>query len=102
MMAAALSAWHAGLDQVVVTGDRHEPATAALADELARRYLPFTIALPVPVDAEEAATRLLRFVAPMTARRQAAAWVCRNFTCEAPVFNAASLAATLDRRIGNR
>jgi uncharacterized protein YyaL (SSP411 family) len=97
MMAAALSAWHAGLGQVVLTGKPDEPATTALADELARRYLPFTIVLPVTPAVAEATGRLLPFVAPMARRGQPGAWVCRNFTCEAPVFDAAALAASLDR-----
>jgi uncharacterized protein YyaL (SSP411 family) len=97
MMAAALSAWHAGMGQVVVTGDPAEPSTRALLDELAGRYLPFTIVLPITPDATEAAQRALPFVAAMARQGGAAAYVCRHFRCEAPVFDAPSLAAALDR-----
>ena len=95
MMLCALSAWHAGLSQVVVTGDRGDGATAALEGELASRYLPFAIHVPVEPATQEAAASRLEFVRAMTGS-EAAVYVCRDFTCRQPVRDPASLAALLD------
>jgi uncharacterized protein YyaL (SSP411 family) len=96
MMLCALSAWHAGLSQIVVTGDRADGATAALERELASRYLPFAIHVPVAPATHEAVSSRLEFVKAMTAS-EAAVYVCRDFTCRQPVRDPASLAALLDR-----
>ena len=92
MMLCALSAWHAGLSQVVVVGprDRAKP----LLEELARHYVPFAIVIPV---AHENGTNdignLIPFTAAMTDRGSAAAYVCRDFTCRQPVTTVRDLAA---------
>jgi uncharacterized protein len=94
MMLCALSAWHAGLSQVVVVGarDRARP----LLEELARHYVPFAIVIPV---AHENGTNgigaLLPFAAAMTDRGSAAAYVCRDFACRQPVTTVGDLAAQL-------
>jgi uncharacterized protein YyaL (SSP411 family) len=95
MMLCALSAWHAGLSQVVVTGDREDAAVAALEGELASRFLPFAIHVPVTPATHEAVASRLEFVRAMTGS-EAAVYVCRAFTCRQPVRDAASLAALLD------
>jgi uncharacterized protein YyaL (SSP411 family) len=95
MMLCALSAWHAGLSQVVVTGDREDAAVAALEGELASRFLPFAIHVPVTPATQEAVASRLEFVAAMTGS-EAAVYVCRDFTCQQPVRDPASLAALLD------
>ena len=46
MMLCALSAWHAGLSQVVIVGDAR-PCRGHFVEELARHYLPFAIVIPV-------------------------------------------------------
>ena len=84
MMLCALSAWHAGFAQVVVVGST-EPARP-LMQEVARRYLPFAIVIPIAPG--EHATRvgaILPFVGAMTDGGGATAYVCRNFTCRQPV-----------------
>jgi uncharacterized protein YyaL (SSP411 family) len=95
MMLCALSAWHAGLSQIVVTGDRGDSATAALEGELASRYLPFAIHVPVAPATQNAVASRLEFVRAMTGS-QAAVYVCRDFTCRQPVTDPESLAALLD------
>ena len=86
MMMCALSAWHAGLSQVVVVGPAHSERTRTLRAALARHYLPFAIAVPVePGPAQEALAARLPFIGAMTPGSGAAAYVCRDFTCHQPV-----------------
>ena len=84
MMAAALSSYTAGLQQVVIAengrGD-HEIARA-----LALQYRPFAITLRVSPDRRRALAGSLPLVAGMEPVNGAtAAYVCRNFTCRQPV-----------------
>jgi hypothetical protein len=87
MMMCALSAWHAGLSQVVIAGSPDAPDTRALRRELARHYLPFGIVIPLqPGEAQAELGAVLPFVAAMgTGQGRAAAYVCRDFTCRQPV-----------------
>jgi hypothetical protein len=84
MMASALSAYTAGLQQVVIVeGDQggHEIARA-----VARQYLPFSITLRVSPDRRRALAATLPLVAAMEPVNGAtAAYVCRGFACRQPV-----------------
>jgi uncharacterized protein YyaL (SSP411 family) len=94
MMLCALSAWHAGLSQIVVAGDAH--AAAPLLEELARHYLPFGIVIRIAGrGSDDRLAGLLPFTAAMTPHDGAAAYVCRNFTCRQPVTTVADLAREL-------
>jgi hypothetical protein len=97
MMLCGLSAWHAGLSQVVILGSADSPDTRALRRELARHYLPFGIVIPLqPGARQQALAERLPFVAAMTLRDgHAAAYVCREFACRQPVATADDLAAEL-------
>jgi hypothetical protein len=98
MMLCALSAWHAGIGQIVVVGERASEATLELERELAAHYLPFAIHLPLmPGPAQAALAAHLDFVGGMTAGPGAAAYVCQNFTCEQPVSSREALRALLSR-----
>ena len=83
MMMCALSAWHAGLSQIVIVGADSDP----LVHELASHHLPFALVIPIPSATDHHALgRLLPFTAAMTTPNgQAAAYVCRDFTCRQPV-----------------
>jgi len=99
MMLCALSGWHAGYSQVVIVGP---PGGArVLHQEAARHYLPFAIVIPIaPGPAQEAVSGLLPFTAGMSARdREAAAYVCRGFTCRQPVTTPEELAMELENRL---
>ena len=94
MMLCALSAWHAGLSQVVIAGAGH--GRRDLQQEVARHYLPFAIVIPIADDVpRETLSRLLPFTAAMTARGTAAVYVCRDFTCRQPVTERADVAREL-------
>jgi uncharacterized protein len=96
-MMCNLSAWHAGMSQVVIVGPRDREDTRALRRVLAVQHLPFAIVVPVePGDSQTQLARLLPWIAPMGMRdRQATAYVCRNFACDQPVTTPAELAALL-------
>jgi uncharacterized protein YyaL (SSP411 family) len=109
MMAAALSMYHAGVQQVVVVrGDagaggaggtgraggpgraRGDDEAAALERAVALRYLPFAIVLTVSPEQQQRLAAAVPLVAAMRpVDGAAAAYVCRNFTCRQPVTTAA-------------
>ena len=94
MMMAALSAYHAGMSQVVIAGDPGAPATRALFDVARRRYLPFAITIPLTPAHADAIARLLPWAEAMARRTdQPAAYVCRDFTCLAPAASPEQFAA---------
>jgi uncharacterized protein YyaL (SSP411 family) len=95
MMCAGLSTWHAGGSQIVVLGGGEQ--TLPLRREIARRYLPFAIVVPVhPGEQQQRLSRMLPFIAAMQPiEGGATAFVCRDFACQAPVASAEALAAQL-------
>jgi uncharacterized protein len=97
MMMAAVSAWHAEHTQIAVVGAPEHESTRALVAELAKHYRPFAVTVPVaPGSSQEAIARRLPFVAAMKAGQSgAAAYICRNFVCQAPVADVTALAAGL-------
>jgi uncharacterized protein YyaL (SSP411 family) len=96
MMLCALSAWHADHTQVVVVGPRDDERTAVLRREVARRYLPFAVVVPVDPVHQTRIAQHLPFVAAMTMHDgHPLAYVCRDFTCKSPVSGGDALAAEL-------
>jgi len=67
---------------------------------IAARYLPFSLVVPLGDEqARAAVSRWLPWVTSMSAREgRATAYVCRNFTCRAPVTTAEELDHVLDDR----
>ncbi len=101
MMSAALSAWHAGMSEVVVVGPRGDAATAALLGAVNRSYQPFATVVPIDPGSGEASKllALLPWVGAyaMTGGRPTA-YVCRNFACDSPTTDPRELAAAMTRR----
>jgi uncharacterized protein YyaL (SSP411 family) len=93
MMLCALSQWHAPLVQIVVTGAGSD-AARPLEAEVAARYLPFAVQLPLTPETGERLGRLLPFVAPMPPGRPAV-YVCRDFVCHQPARTVEELRAAL-------
>jgi uncharacterized protein YyaL (SSP411 family) len=88
LMAAALSTYIAGVQQVIIVGDDAQELQRAAA----LRYLPFAIVLSVRPDRQKALAGSLPLIAAMTpVDGRAAAYVCRNFACRQPVTSAAAL-----------
>jgi uncharacterized protein YyaL (SSP411 family) len=97
MMLAVLSSYHAGVRQVVVVGEREAEATNALMDTIRGEYLPSTIVVPIDSRNQEAIARRLPWVGAMRTAGDsgAAAYVCRDFACQAPTADPQALATTL-------
>ena len=83
MMAAALSTYTAGVQQIVIAeGEGGDSLDRAVA----MHYLPFTIQLRVTPEAQRALAGSLPFIAAMQpVAGLTAAYVCRDFTCRQPV-----------------
>ena len=93
MMAAALASSVAGIRQVIVVGDQNE---SDLRNTIRQRYLPFTVTLMLTPEQQRALAAMLPFVAGMRAvANRSAAYVCRDFTCLAPVTDRPSLEEAL-------
>ena len=96
MMMAALSTYHAGMSQIVITGDRVAAGTRALMDEVRRRYLPFAVIVPLVSGHAGAIGTLLPWTEAMARRaEEPTAYVCRDFTCLTPATSADDLASQL-------
>jgi uncharacterized protein YyaL (SSP411 family) len=96
MMAAALSTYRAGLQQIVIVG---KEGRADLERAAAARYRPFAITLALD-DNQEAISALAPWIAAMQPLgHQATAFVCQNFACERPVTSAEELQQRLENRL---
>jgi hypothetical protein len=87
MMLAGLSAWQAGVQQLAFVGRAGDASREALERVAASHYLPFAVIVPVePGERQGRIAAVAPFVAVMSARNgAAAAYVCRDFACQAPV-----------------
>jgi uncharacterized protein len=94
---AALSAYHAGLRQVVLVGDRNDPGYGEMLESIASVYMPFGVVVRVEPGVQQSElSRMLPFVGEM--RRidgQATAYVCRDFVCHEPTFDPTALVVQL-------
>ncbi len=89
MMAAALSTYLAGMRQIVIVGDGGDDV---LERAVASRYLPFAITLRLTAESQRALAATLPFIAAMhPVDGAAAAYVCRDFSCRAPVTTVKAL-----------
>jgi uncharacterized protein YyaL (SSP411 family) len=96
MMLTALSTYHAGMPQIVVVGPSGRDDTRALRDVLRSKYLPTAIDVPVDPPQHEELARLLPWISSMGMRdARATAYVCRDFTCQAPTTDPATLKSQL-------
>ena len=94
-MAAALSAYTAGLQQIVVVGDE---GRAELEKAIAHRFLPFAITLAFAGVRQQRLSDLLPFIAAMKPiGGRAAVYVCRDFACRQPVTAVDELTLEVNR-----
>jgi uncharacterized protein YyaL (SSP411 family) len=95
MALAALSTYHAGMPQVVLTAI-DERAAQPIRAVVRARYLPTAIVVPIVDQHREALARLLPWTASMTPRDgEPSAYVCRDFACLAPTTDPETLTAQL-------
>jgi uncharacterized protein len=101
MMLTALSAWHAGMAELVLVGDETDAGLLALRREVDACYEPFVIVVPAGSSgaAREALARRLPALADMgRSDGVATAYLCRRFTCDAPTTDPVDLRRQLGRR----
>jgi uncharacterized protein YyaL (SSP411 family) len=98
MMLAALSTYHAGMPQVVLVGDLSSDEGCALQRAAYRQYSPAALVVPVTPQHQQALATRLPWIGSMTARDgRPTAYVCRDFSCQAPTTSADELAAQLSQ-----
>jgi uncharacterized protein YyaL (SSP411 family) len=96
MMLAALSTYHAGMPQIVLAGDPHAEDTQAMRAVLQSSYLPTAMIVPVLPQHRESLARLLPWTDTMRAADgRTTAYVCRDFTCQAPTTSPEELRSAL-------
>lgn len=92
-LALALEFHHEGKQQIVLAGDRADGGFQALAKVARGRFLPHAILMHADGGAGQAflgaQNEALRSMAPVEGK--AAAYVCQDFTCQAPVTEPAAL-----------
>jgi uncharacterized protein YyaL (SSP411 family) len=95
LMVANIALWLGGGTQVVIAGPRSHQETQALEAVVARHHLPWGVT--IPVDAATPHASALPWLLAMTPRDgQPAAYVCSDFTCQAPVTTPEALSLQLD------
>jgi hypothetical protein len=97
MMLAALSTYHAGVQQLAIVGPPQHEATREFARVAAQGYRPFMVT--VIVEPGEPQQRLA-LISPALGRMRMigdrpTAYLCRDFVCEAPTTDPEVLAAQL-------
>jgi uncharacterized protein len=101
MMLCALSTWHAGIQEIVVTAPRLDAEAAALLQVVDAAYVPFAV-LVRAVPSGDALLRIAPGVAAMRPRGgRATAYVCRDFACQAPTADPSVLATAIEPRRGS-
>jgi uncharacterized protein YyaL (SSP411 family) len=96
MMAAALSTYLAGMRQIVVVGG--DAAGNDLSRSVGQKYLPFSLSLDLSAAQQQSLATKLPFVASMRPMGGSpAAYVCRDFTCRAPLTTVVDLERELGR-----
>jgi uncharacterized protein YyaL (SSP411 family) len=93
MMAAALSTYTSGPQQIVIVGNA---GAEALVRAVALRYLPFATMLALTPEQQAALAPVAPFVGPMQpVNGVAAAYVCRNRACRQPATSVVELEVEL-------
>ena len=94
MMAAALSTYLAGVRQIVLVGE--DSQRDLLARAVGIRYMPFTITIDIGDEQRPDVASTLPWLGAMKAPDDgAAAYVCRDFACQAPVTTVEALEGML-------
>ena len=93
LMVSNIATWNTPASQIVLVGDRGGDDLRALERAVARHYLPSTVVITLPGGSRDPAlaTRLPWLAAMDVVSGRAAAYVCREFTCQAPVTDPAAL-----------
>ncbi len=95
MMAAAMSTYLAGLQQVIIVGGDER---IALERAVGIAYRPFTIVLSISPDQQSQLAAVMPWLASLPAGTDPArAYICEDFTCQIPISDARELETRLAR-----
>jgi uncharacterized protein YyaL (SSP411 family) len=96
-MVSTLVLWHAAPVEIVIVGQPGADDHRALERVVARHYLPAAITMVrTPGQSNDRTARRLPWLAAMDrVGGRAAAYVCQNFTCRAPLTDPDALDAAL-------
>ena len=102
MMAAALCVAQQPGEQIVVVGNPGAADTSAVLEAAQRGYRPFSVLMPVtPGERQAQLAEIAPFVRDMKmVEGRATAYVCRDFTCDAPVTDPSAIAPGRNARGG--
>jgi uncharacterized protein YyaL (SSP411 family) len=96
MMSAAFSTYVSGLEQIVIVGKGE--AADALVREARSEYRPFALILALTPDTQIELASIAPFLAGMhQIDDRPAVYICRDFSCRAPVMTPEALRAELQR-----
>ena len=96
LMVANIALWRGGGTQVVVAGAADSPQTLALEAAVAARHLPWLVCIPLTTAPDAGLAKAMPWLASMAVTAESRAYVCDNFTCQAPVTDADTLGRQLD------
>jgi uncharacterized protein YyaL (SSP411 family) len=96
LMVANIALWRGGGTQVVIAGAGDAAQTIALEAAVAARHLPWLVCIPLTTAPDAALAKTLPWLAGMAVTAESRAYVCDNFTCQAPVTDADALGRQLD------
>jgi hypothetical protein len=95
-MMSNIARWHAAPVEIVLVGGPR-PDEYALEAIVARHYLPWAVQIPIRGDETRAGLARLPWLQAMRASEgHEAVYICREFTCQAPMTEAESLYRELD------
>jgi uncharacterized protein len=98
---SAIAAWHEGFQEIAIVGPLSDPRTQELIRTVYSTYLPNKIVVlldPASPDAAEIARRVPLLAGKTMVDGKPTAYVCRNYTCQAPVTDAQALLEQLRAR----
>ena len=98
LMVANIALWRGGATQVVIAGAADAPNTRALEAAAARQYLPWAVTIPLesPAAALALGARLPWAAAMLVKAGESSAYLCDNFTCQAPTSDPDELTRQLE------
>ena len=94
LMVANIALWHGGATQIVIAGATDADDTRALEAEVSRHHMPWAVVIPVSGVSRTPTLPWLGAMAPRDGK--ATAYVCSDFTCQAPVTDPEELRVQLE------
>ncbi len=96
LMVTNVARWHAGSVEIVVAGE-DGPDAYALEPHIARFYLPWSVQVPLRSESQRTGLSRMPWLQAMPVPDgHAAVYICRDFTCQAPIADPEGLSQVLE------